>query len=693
MAEPKPKQPKENKGKDGQHKEKEKKGVIVQDPEYFGQRIKVWDQLFEKQKAEIAAKPHVPIKVTLPNGSVKEGVSWQSTPFDIAKSISKGLAEAAVIAKVDGQLYDLGRVLEGDCTLELFKFDSEEGKKVFWHSSAHVLGQALEKLYHCSLCIGPALNEGFYYDLGQTNRPVSTEDYETLQKIVDDVVKQKQPFERLSIPKNDALEMFKYNKYKVEIISNKVPDGEYCSVYRCGPLIDLCRGPHLPNTGKIKAFKVTKNSSAYWLGDAKNDELQRVYGISFPETKQYEEWEELQRQAALRDHRVVGKAQELYFFHQLSPGSCFFLPHGARVYNKLMTLIRSEYIKRGFEEVVTPNVYNSALWEKSGHWEHYKDNMFSFDCDKQTFALKPMNCPGHCLMFQHRTRSYKELPIRFADFGVLHRNELAGALTGLTRVRRFQQDDAHIFCTSSMIKSEINSCLDFLQHIYGIFGFEFSLELSTRPEKHLGKPEVWDHAENALAEALNAFGKPWKLNPGDGAFYGPKIDIHISDALKRSHQCATIQLDFNLPERFGLEFQSETGDYERPVIIHRAILGSVERMMAILIEHTAGKWPFWLSPRQCMILPVSEKFAEYAGEVQKKIHAAGFFVDVDMTDKKLQKKIPLAQLAQYNYILVVGQQEVETHTVNVRTRDNIVHGTQSVDSLIEEFKKLEAESK
>jgi threonyl-tRNA synthetase len=559
------------------------------------------------------------------------------------------------------------------------KFDSPEGKYVFWHSSAHILGQAMEKLYGCNLCVGPPLDEGFFYE-AQMNKSVLAEDFEILNQIISKILSEKQPFERLTIPKDIALEMFKYNPYKSQILKEKVPEGGTCTIYRCGTLIDPCRGPHLPNTNRVKGFLVTKNSSSYWKGKAENDLLQRIYAISFPDKKMLEEWRKFQEEAAARDHRLIGKNQELFFFHPVSPGSCFFLPHGARIYNKLIEFIRSEYRKRGFTEVVTPNTYMSDLWITSGHWQKYKENMFIFKCEDQEFGLKPMNCPGHCLMFSHRLRSYRELPIRFADFGVLHRNELSGALTGLTRVRRFQQDDAHIFCSTDQIKSEIEGALDFMSHVYGIFGFEFNLELSTRPENFIGEIEMWNKAEKELAEVLDDWklktGKSWKLNPGDGAFYGPKIDIHIFDALKRSHQCATIQLDFQLPIRFNLEYvESNENTIARPVIIHRAILGSVERMIAILIEHTAGKWPFWLSPRQVAIVPVSEKYNDYANEVKQKIHDAGFYVDSELSDKSLAKKIRELQLAQYNYILVVGEKEKEKKTVNVRTRDNIVHGT------------------
>jgi len=405
------------------------------------------------------------------------------------------------------------------------------------------------------------------------------------------------------------------------------------------------------------------------------------------------EWQQFQIEAAKRDHRNVGKDQELFFFHPYSPGCAFFLPHGARIHNKLIQFIKAEYHKRGFTEVITPNMFNAKLWQTSGHWDNYKENMFLFGCDGTDFSLKPMNCPGHCLMFDHRRRSYRELPIRFADFGVLHRNELAGALTGLTRVRRFQQDDAHIFTTPELIEDEIKGCLEFMQHVYGIFGFEFQLNLSTRPEKYLGDIEVWDKAEKSLSDALNKFGKPWGLNPKDGAFYGPKIDIKIMDALKRFHQCATIQLDFQLPIRFKLEYQAENGEVKQPVIIHRAVLGSVERLMAILIEHTGGKWPFWLSPRQAIVVSVSEKFNEYAEKVQGQLHNAGYYIDSDLTDKTIPKKIREAQLGQYNYILVVGEEELGKNTVNVRTRDNAQHGQKTVAEMLDEFAMLTKEFK
>ncbi|ORE09732.1 threonyl-tRNA synthetase [Rhizopus microsporus var. microsporus] len=648
-------------------------------PEYLQHRIELFDKWKKEADEEIAKKPREPITITLPDGSTKEGVSWETTPLSLAADISKSLAERTIIAKVDGDLWDLTRPFEKSCNLQLLDFENDEAKKVFWHSSAHMLGEACERHYGCHLCIGPPLDEGFYYEMGVKDRVVSQNDYPSLEKLVSQVAKEKQPFERLVVSKEQLLEMFKHNPYKVHIINDKIPDGTSTTVYRCGPLIDLCRGPHVPHTGRVKAFTITKSSASYFLGDAKNDSLQRIYGVSFPDKKQMTEFKKFMEEAAKRDHRKIGKEQELFFFHEYSPGSAFMLPHGARIYNSLMNLIKDEYMKRGFTEVITPNMFNMKLWNQSGHAAKYKENMFSLDVDKEEFGLKPMNCPAHCLMFAHRERSYRELPYRFADFGVLHRNEFSGALSGLTRVRRFQQDDAHIFCRVDQIEQEMNGCFEFLNHIYGIFGFDFHLKLSTRPENYLGEIEVWNKAEKMLEDALNKFcskkGIQWELNPGDGAFYGPKIDIVISDALRRKHQCATIQLDFMLPQRFNLEYRTESTDssesMSRPVIIHRAILGSVERMMGIVIEHFAGKFPFWLSPRQVQVVPVAAAFFDYAKEITDELINLGIYADADLSDNTLNKKIRNAELAQYNFIFVVGGEEASTRSVNVRNRDDV----------------------
>uniref|UniRef100_A0A671XZC7 threonine--tRNA ligase n=1 Tax=Sparus aurata TaxID=8175 RepID=A0A671XZC7_SPAAU len=564
-------------------------------PGYIPERLSLYEELKKESDALLAkkARDSKPITVELPDGRKVDGKAWLTTPYQLACDISQGLADNAVISRVNGELWDLDRPLEQDCSLEILRFDNEDAQAVYWHSSAHILGEAMERFYGGCLCYGPPIENGFYYDMfldGQ--KGVSSTEFGDLETLCKSVVKEKQPFERLEISKETLLKMFKYNKFKCRILNEKVTTPT-TTVYRCGPLIDLCRGPHVRHTGKIKAMKIYKNSSTYWEGRSDMETLQRIYGISFPDSKMLKEWE-------------------------------------------------------------------------------------------QIFALKPMNCPGHCLMFSHRPRSWRELPLRLADFGVLHRNELSGTLTGLTRVRRFQQDDAHIFCTMDQIETEMKGCLDFLRCIYDVFGFSFQLHLSTRPEKYLGDIAVWNQAEKQLENSLNEFGEPWKLNPGDGAFYGPKIDIKIKDAIGRYHQCATIQLDFQLPIRFNLTFVGKDGDDKaRPVIIHRAILGSVERMIAILTENYAGKWPLWISPRQVMLVPVNPSCEDYAKRVCKQFTEAGFMADADLDSGcLLNKKIRNAQLAQYNFILVVGEKEKMTNSVNVRTRDNKVHGELSLAEVL-----------
>ncbi|XP_030551074.1 threonine--tRNA ligase, mitochondrial 1 [Rhodamnia argentea] len=652
-------------------------------------RIALFESIKAQQLSQRQSIAGEPIKITLPNGTVKEGKKWETSPLDVAREISKSLAANALISQVDGVLWDMSRPLEGDCELKIFTFDSDEGHDTFWHSSAHILGQSLEMEYGCKLCIGPCTTrgEGFYYDAFYGDLGLNDDHFKQIEAGAGKAVAEKQPFERIEVSRDQALDVFSDNPFKVEIIKD-LPADKTITVYRCGPLVDLCRGPHIPNTSFVKAFACLKASSAYWRGNKDRESLQRVYGISYPDQKRLKEYIHQLEEAKKYDHRLLGTKQELFFCHPLSPGSWFFLPHGARIYNKLVEFIKSQYRDRGYQEVLSPNMYNMQLWETSGHAANYKENMFVFEIEKQEFGLKPMNCPGHCLMFKHRVRSYRELPLRIADFGVLHRNEASGALTGLTRVRRFQQDDAHIFCRESQIKDEVRSVLEFISYVYKVFGFTFDLKLSTRPEKYLGDLATWEKAEAALAEALNEFGKPWQINEADGAFYGPKIDISVSDALNRKFQCATLQLDFQLPARFELSYSAEDeGKTEIPVMIHRAILGSVERMFAILLEHYKGKWPFWLSPRQAIVCPVSEKSHSYALKVRDQIHDAGYYVDVDETDRKIQKKVREAQLAQYNYILVVGEEEANTGQVSVRVRDKSDHSVMSVGDMLKFFKE------
>jgi len=707
---------------------------VQQNAPYISHRLEVWDRLFKKHQETVATKPRKAIKITLPDGNVKEGKAFEITPLEIAQGISKGLADSVVVAKLvytepveslsqvvnadaesddeesqdqSAVLWDLTRPIEGSCRMELLKFDSPQGQDVFWHSSSHMLGQALEQNFGCHLTIGPALDSGFYYDGYFGSKKIGDDDYKVLEKKIEEISKAAQPFERCVITKAEALELFAMNPFKVQLITNKVPDGALTSCYRCGPLIDLCRGPHLPNTSRAKSFMITKNSAAYWLGDQNLDSLQRVYSISFPTDKLMKEHKKFLEEAKKRDHRNVGTQQELFFFHPTaSPGSCFWYPMGARIYNKLTELMRSEYRLRGFHEVITPNIYSDQLFMTSGHYQNYKDDMYNMDIEGQQWFLKPMNCPGHFLMFDSRARSYKELPLRFADFGVLHRNEASGALTGLTRVRRFQQDDAHIFVRPDQIKDEVLRCIDFLNYIYALFGFKASFALSTRPKKALGSKEIWDNSEAQLKDALNSSGMEWTLNPGDGAFYGPKIDIRLTDAMKRKFQCGTIQLDFNNPIRFNLQYRAEgneeeegennekeekgefkgaveknekgdiiwregklKGGYERPVVMHRAILGSVERFSGIVTEHYGGKWPFWLSPRQVMVVPVGEKFQEYGRWVERQLMLHGIYAECECSGKTLNKKVREATVAQWNFIVVVGDKEASELSVNVRQRD------------------------
>ncbi|XP_057578520.1 threonine--tRNA ligase 2, cytoplasmic isoform X1 [Hippopotamus amphibius kiboko] len=663
-------------------------------PNFVKERLKLFEILKKEHQLLLAiyekkGNTSNVITVRVADGKTVEGEAWKTTPHQVAAEISQELAESAVIAKVNGELWDLDRPLERDSILELLTFDDEEAQAVYWHSSAHILGEALELRYGGLLCCCPPTDSGFYYDMFLEDRAMSSTELPALESACEAIIKEQQPFERLEVSKEALLDLFKYNKFKCRILKEKV-NMPTTTVYRCGPLVDLCKGPHVRHTGKIKAIKIFKNSSTYWEGNPEMETLQRVYGISFPDDQMMAAWEELQEETKTWDHLRIGKEQELFFFHDLSPGSCFFLPRGAFIYNTLMDFIREEYHRRSFTEVLSPNMYSSKLWEASGHWQHYSDNMFTFDIDKDTFALKPMNCPGHCLMFAHRPRSWREMPIRFADFGVLHRNEPSGTVSGLTCVRRFQQDDAHIFCMVEQIEEEIKGCLQFLQSVYSTFGFSFQLNLSTRPENFLGEIEIWDEAEKQLQNSLIEFGKPWKINPGDGAFYGPKIDVKIKDAIGRYHQCATIQLDFQLPIRFNLTYVSKDGDDKKnPVIIHRAILGSVERMVAILSENYGGKWPFWLSARQVMVIPVGPTCEKYALQVSSEFFDEGFMVDVDLDHScTLNKKIRNAQLAQYNFILVVGEKEKTNNAVIVRTRDNKIHGVISVNSAIDKLKNL-----
>ncbi|XP_069041626.1 threonine--tRNA ligase 1, cytoplasmic-like [Lepisosteus oculatus] len=624
-----------------------------------------------------------------------------------------------IVARVSGQLWDLERPLEADCDLQFLGFNSTEGKEVFWCSSASVLGGVLISEWGGALCRLGSTESGFYSDVHLDQRSLSGSDLSSIEKGCRRIVSQKVPFIRLEVSQDELRELFKpldgARAYVLSIsfTAQQVCDGDnrdtgswahsYSLQVRdaavqykwtdqrhhgCGSLVTLCSGPHVTNTSRLKVLQLLQVSTVDW-GGADGQRVHRVSGVSFPGEEQLKKWERDQEEARRRDHRRIGKDQELFFFHDVSPGSCFFLPKGAHIYNTLTDFIKSEYCRRGFSEVVTPTVFSARLWQRSGHWEHYSENMFTFKSERDTFALKPMNCPAHCLMFDQRPRSWRELPLRWADFGALHRNEVSGSLTGLTRVRRFVQDDAHIFCTPEQLEGEISACLQFLHSVYSVFGFSYRLLLSTRPSPCLGDPALWDTAEGQLQKSLEQFGHPWELSPGDGAFYGPKIDIQIKDAIGRHHQCATIQLDFQLPIRFDLHYTGPDGELGRPVMIHRAILGSVERMIAILAENYGGKWPLWLSPAQVMVIPVGGSTEGYAQEVVRQFQEAGFQVEVDADrGASLSRKIRRAQLGQYNFILVVGEKEMSTGTVSVRTRSGQQFGQRGLKDTLERLRVL-----
>eukprot|EP00118_Oscarella_pearsei_P011794 m.81867 g.81867 ORF g.81867 m.81867 type:complete len:665 (+) comp36266_c0_seq9:28-2022(+) len=606
----------------------------------------------------------------------------------------------AIVASAGGNPIDLSKVKTQrvDSEVTFLKFDdSLLAKKVFWHSSAHLLGYAIEHFYgdkvKVELCDGPGLDDGFFYDVYLSGQTVSEDDLHELSGVATSLAIKGHLFEQLEVSKEVAREMFSYNRFKLHFI-DQIPDDCSISLYKCGDFIDLCQGPHIPNTNHVKAIKFYKVSGVHWQGSTEAY-LQRIYGISFPSLSQLKVWSKQREEAEKRDHRVIGKKQQLYMTHPDSPGSAFILPHGARIYTALKDFLKAYYGQNGYEEVFTPLVFKQTLWETSGHWEHYTSDMFMVDGSSGSetaakeikSALKPMNCPAHCLIFQHQQRSYRDLPIRLAEFSPLHRNETTGALSGLTRVRQFHQDDAHIFCSDEQVPSEVRSCLDLVDRLYKAFGFSYELRLSTRPKDYMGSLDKWNTAESQLKECLNDFAEQWEINPGDGAFYGPKIDVTVTDTLGRCHQTATIQLDFQLPERFKLQYTGADGEMHSPVMIHRAILGSFERMLGILTEHYAGKWPLWLSPRQCMVLPVHNELNNYAQSVCKTLVETGFYADVDISNLRLNKKIREAQQRSYNYIVVVGQQEREVGFVSVRGRD----GKQESVDLKEFCKRLIAD--
>ena len=608
------------------------------------------------------------IKVML-KGDAKEFEAGV-TAAEIAKSIGAGLYKAACACKIDGEAADLRTPLTKDCELEILTFDSAEGKHAYWHTTAHIMAQAIGRLYPgAKFAIGPAIENGFYYDV-DLEQTLTPDDLVKIEAEMKKIIKEDLPLERFELSPEDAVKLMEEKKqdYKLELIAEHSGKGEKISFYRQGEYIDLCAGPHLMSTGHVKAVKLTNCTGAYWRADANNKMLQRVYGISFPKAADLDAYVTMLEEAKKRDHRKLGRDLELFTIMEEGPGFPFFLPKGMILKNLLIDYWREIHRKAGYQEISTPMILNRSLWERSGHWDHYKQNMYTTVIDEQDFAIKPMNCPGGMLVYKTKLHSYRDLPLRVGELGLVHRHELSGALHGLMRVRCFTQDDAHIFMTKEQIKDEIKGVVNLIDSVYKTFGFQYHIELSTMPEDHMGAQEDWDNATEALRAAITELGYDYEVNEGDGAFYGPKLDFHLTDCLGRTWQCGTIQLDFQLPERFELEYTGEDGAKHRPIMIHRVVFGSIERFIGILTEHFAGAFPLWLSPVQVKVLPISERHHEYAQKVAAELEAAGLRVEADLRNEKIGYKIREAQLQKTPYMLVVGDKEAETGTVSVRSR-------------------------
>lgn len=613
-----------------------------------------------------------------------------SSARDLAEKINLRAPDQALTVFINGKKSDLTQILKDSDLVEFVNFDDPRGKEVFWHTSAHVLAQAILRLYpQAKPTIGPPIENGFYYDFADLT--ISDADFEKIEKemqsiIAENYISKREVFQS----KEEALSAFKDNKYKQELI-HSFQTADELTGYRQGEFFDLCRGPHLYNLGKIKAIKLLKTSGAYWRGDSQREMLTRIYGVSFPDRKMLKEYLLQIEEAKKRDHKILGPQLDLFSLKEEAPGMPFIHHKGMIIWNTLLKFIR-EYLDQGeYIEIKTPTLMTRELWECSGHWANYRQNMFTSEIEDHDYAIKPMNCPGCMLFYKTHVHSYRELPLRVAEIGNVHRYEPSGSLSGLFRCRSFHQDDAHVFMKPSDIKQEILAILNMADSLYSTFGLKYHLELSTRPEKNtIGTDEEWEIATNGLKEALDASGRPYKINPGDGAFYGPKIDFHIRDAINRTWQCGTIQLDMALPQKFELEYTSSDGSKQRPVMLHRAIFGSVERFFGILIEHFSGKFPLWISPLQIRLLTVADRHADYAYKLRDQFKKLGFHVDVDDTNESVSKKVRNAQLTQINYILTIGDQEQENQTVNLRTRDNVVHGEIQVDEFIH---KLDQERK
>jgi len=622
--------------------------------------------------------------VTLPDGTVKS-YDQSLTVADVASSIGSGLAKAAIAGEIDGQLVDTSYMIESDATLAIITNKDEKALEVIRHSTAHLLAQATQQLYpKAQVTIGPVIDNGFYYDFAY-KKGFSEEDLVKIEKNMNAIVKQNLPIQRLEMKREDAIELFKSmgEHYKAEIIES-IPTNEVLSLYKQGDFIDLCRGPHVPSTSKLKVFKLMKLAGAYWRGDSNNEMLQRVYGTAWENKKDLEDYLYRLEEAEKRDHRKIGKVQDLFHTQEEAPGMVFWHPKGWALYQLIVQYMSQVYRDNGYLEVHTPEILDRTLWEKSGHWDKFGDSMFTTHSESRDYAIKPMNCPGHVQIYKHSLKSYRDLPLRLAEFGSCHRNEPSGTLHGIMRVRNFVQDDAHIFCTPEQIQSEVSNFIDLTFEVYKHFGFEnIDIKLSTRPEIRVGSDEVWDQAEASLAETLDAKGIKWELQEGEGAFYGPKVEFVLKDCLDREWQCGTIQADFSMPERLEAQYIAEDGSKQTPVMLHRVIVGSIERFAGILIEHYEGAFPSWLAPIQAVILNITQKQEEFAEKVEKKLKKQGLRVISDLRNEKIGYKIREHSMQRYPYILVVGDREVENNQISVRQRGGQDLGSMSLEALIE----------
>lgn len=629
------------------------------------------------------------IKVTL-NGEVREFESALSA-FDAAREA--GLAKTACAAEIDGKVCDLRTILDKDCTVKLLTFEDEQGRRAFNHTASHILAQAVKRLFpNTKLAIGPAIDNGFYYDF-DTDEPFTAETLPKLEAEMKKIVKESIRLEQFTLSPDEAIKYLEEQgePYKVELCHEHADKGEPISFYKQGDFTDLCAGPHLMSTSPVKAYKLTAVTGAYWRGNEKNKMLTRIYGTAFPSKDELAKYLEMLEEAKKRDHRKLGKELGLFAILDEGPGFPFFLPKGMVLRNTLLDYWREIHKKYGYVEISTPIILNQQLWHRSGHWDHYKDNMYTTVIDEEDYAVKPMNCPGGMLVYKLTPKSYRDLPLRMAELGLVHRHELSGALHGLFRVRCFTQDDAHIFMTWDQVESEIQGVVRLFDEIYSTFGLTYNIEISTMPEDHIGEKETWDKATEILKAAITEMGKSFTINEGDGAFYGPKIDFHLSDSLGRTWQCGTIQLDMQMPELFELEYTGADGEKHRPVMIHRAALGSIERFIGVITEHFAGAYPLWLSPEQVRILPVTDRAKEYGEAISKRLEELGIRTSVDNRNEKIGYKIRQAQLEKIPYFFIVGDKEVEDNTVSLRSRKDGDLGASPLDEIIERIVKENAD--